>query len=187
MTEPDDRGAPRRGSRSKEKKIPFSARITPKMSERLAHVANVNGRSVTQQHEILLDNALFRELDELAPAAPSASMNDLSNRLTELEAAVTRERVAVAGLRATVEKGLDHNAEVIARVEALLLRRIAEIEAKAATDTTALTTAIGHLQTATAHLLAALQMVDATLTDHRRAEDAPSRPRLVSPPDPTRG
>jgi hypothetical protein len=179
MTEPDDPCTPRRG-RSKEKKIPVSQRLPPRMYKRLAHVAQINGRSVTQQTEILLDHALFREVDDLAPAAPSASMNDLWNRLMGLEAAVTRERAAVTGLRAAVEKGLDHTAEVIARVEALLLRRIAEIEAKAAADTTELTIAIGHLQTVTAHLLAALQKVDAALTDRsREATVAPPRPRVV--------
>ena len=155
MTEPDDKpGTPSRRGRSKEKKIPFSSRLPPRMHERLAHVAIINGRSVTQQHEILLDHALFREVDDLAPAAPSAS-------------------------RAALEKGLDHNAEVTGRIEALLLRRIAEIEAKAAADTTQLTTAIGHLQTLTAHVLAALQKIDAIDRSRREATDAPPRPRLV--------
>jgi hypothetical protein len=180
MTEPDDKpGTPSRRGRSKEKKIPFSSRLPPRMHERLAHVAIINGRSVTQQHEILLDHALFREVDDLAPAAPSASMNDLWNLLQGVECELINDRAAVTRLRAALEKGLDHNAEVTGRIEALLLRRIAEIEAKAAADTTQLTTAIGDLQTLTAHVLAALQKIDAIDRSRREATDAPPRPRLV--------
>jgi hypothetical protein len=175
MTEPDDSpGAPRR--RSKEKRVPLSLRITPRMRERLGSVAFINGRSVTQQTELLLDHALFREVEDLPAIMPAASTNDLWNRLLGLEAAFRNERAAVTGLRAAVEKGLDHNAEVIARVEALLLRRVAEIEAKAASDTGELATAVSRLETLSAHLLAALQKIDRS----RTGDDARSHPRLVS-------
>jgi hypothetical protein len=181
MTDPDDPRAPRHGRLAKEKRVPISLRVTPRMRERLTQAANINGRSMTQQIEIMLDHALFRDLDELPLPSPIASTNDLFNQLGLLEARFAPLRAEFAGLRAAVEKGLDRNAEVIARVEARLFRQIAELEAKSAADTTELTTAIGHLQTVAAQLYGALQAVEAVLsrrvgeeTDRRRP-----RPRVV--------
>jgi hypothetical protein len=178
MTDADAPGVRGTGRRLKDqKRIPLNLRITPRMREGLERLAYSNGRSLSAQTEILLEFALFKELaahgEHYQPLLPPPSTKDLGDRLFRLE-------TEFAGLRAAIEKGLDRNTDVIGRVEARLYRRVAEFEAKVATDTTEMTTAISHLDTVTAHLFAALTKVDAALTGRRREPaNEPPRPRLV--------
>jgi hypothetical protein len=190
MTGPDVPGGPRRGRRPKDqKRIPLSLRVTPRMRESLGRVAESNGRSLTQQTEFLLEQALLMALTKAAWDAGPAEEREAVQLIhrappsDELIARFVRLEGEITGLRAAVEKGLDRNAEVIARLEARLDRRVAEFEAKLATDATELTTAIGHLQTATAHLLAALKKVEALSDDGRHRRKTAPRPRLVASND----
>lgn len=194
MSEPHspNRATPRRArARSKDqRRVPLNLRVTPQMRSILEEVAHATGRSLSQHTEFTLEHALLGEAEaarlakereeagELLPGwpgyrAPQPPSRDLIGRFIRLEA-------DIAGLRAAVEKGLDRNTEVIDRIEARLYRRIAEFEAKVAIDATEVTTAIEHLQTVTAHLLAVLRELDVVRTDRRReAAGAPPRPRLV--------
>ncbi len=178
MTEPDDPRPPRRGRLAKEKRVPISLRVTPRMHGRMTQAANINGRSLTQQSEYLLELGLLieegpsRVIEELyrAPAPPS---KELSEQLARLQ-------IQFAGLQGAIENGLDRNTTAVTRLWSQLSRLVPQFEAKLAADATELTAAIGHLQTLTAHLLAALQKLEA-IDRSRRAEatDAPPRPRAL--------
>jgi hypothetical protein len=147
------------------------------MREGLEGLATNNGRSLSQQTEILLEHALWRELavfgvDYPAPT-PAPSTKDLHNRLFELE-------LTVSGLKQVLEKGLQDNASSVLRMWSRLERLTPLFEAKLAADATEITTAITQLQSVTAHLLATLQKVDAALTGRTRDTTEAPRPRLVS-------
>ena len=174
MTKTDAPHAPLTSRRSKERRVPISLRVTPRMADRLKRVAEINGRSLTQQTELLLDHALFREPDELEAPVPVASTIDLWNELMGV-------MVQVNGLRAALEKGLERNATLMTRFETRLDRRLAEFETKQATDISELATEVAHMQTITAHLLATLRKLDemARVGGNRGAAEKP-RPRLVA-------
>jgi hypothetical protein len=154
--------------------MPLNLRVTPRTREGLERLAEDNGRSLSQESEFMLELGLLSSAGAQASGEPivagpiflrgagaSTNGNELIGRFIQLEA-------DLAGLRAAVEKGLDRNAEVIGRIEARLFRRVAEFEAKVTTDATEVTTAVMHLQTVTAHLLSALNKLDAELTERRR-------------------
>jgi hypothetical protein len=184
MTDQSDVPSGRRRARrvKDQKRVPLSVRVTPQMKGSLERSAERTGRSLTQETEMLLeyatllldrsrqemdDDAEFRKL-YFAPPAP-----ELIDRFVRLED-------EVAGLRAAVEKGLDRSAEVTARLEARLDRRVAEFEAKLITPAE-LTTAVDHVQS----LLMVLRSYLRKLDEMTRAEHTPSRrtgarPRLIA-------
>jgi hypothetical protein len=155
-----------------QKLIPVSVRMPPAMHSGLAAMAKHHGRDVSGQLKFLLEHAAREmgwKLYDLAPAP----IEDLHDRLVALELELGR-------LRGMIESGLDRNAGEWNRASAQLYRLHGELEARLTANTTELTTAIGHLQTITAHLLNALQKVDAELTNRRReAAGARPRPRVV--------
>jgi hypothetical protein len=188
---PPNRATRRRARSKDQKRVPLNLRVTPRMREDLDEVAGNTGRSLSQQTEFLLEQALLvfhprswfgaTEGGEEAPPrvveeiyrAPQPPSDELIGRFIRLEA-------DIAGLRAAVEKGLDRNTAVISHVEARLNRRVAEFEAKITTDATEVAIAVNHLQTVTACLLAALRALDVELTERRReAAGAPHRARVV--------
>ena len=162
-----------------QRRIPVNLRVTPRMRESLQSLAQHNGRSLSQQTEFLLEQALLlegapsREVEEIY-RAPGPLSDELIGRLILLDA-------KIAGLQAALETGLDRNANVIGRLQSRLERRVAEFEAELASNTTETSTAVSNLQRVAAHLTGLLHDVEVVLR-RTRAEAAArrQRSRLVS-------